>query len=78
MQGNYNAKWADYMYQPWSSVFRYTDICPLEEEWTQTPIYRNILAPQNLHFGLYTTLIMADQPTGAIVLWRSKEKNDFS
>lgn len=31
--GNYNARWAQYLYVPWSSVFRYSDIYS-EDEWT--------------------------------------------
>ena len=77
VHGDYNARWANYMYIPWSSVFRYADICSAEE-WTQTPIYRDILAPQQLHRGLYTTLVHQDQPVGAIVLWRSKEMEDYN
>lgn len=77
IKGNYSAKWADYMYLPWSSVFRYADISQ-EVDWTKTPIYQDILAPQGLHYGLYLTLIHDDCPLGAIVLWRSKDQGDFS
>lgn len=77
VNGCYSAKWAKYMYIPWSNVFRYSDICS-DEEWTQTPIYRDILQPQNLHYGLYTTLIHKDYPVGAVVLWREKGLGDFN
>ena len=77
IEGNYSAKWSDYMYTPWSNVLRHSDISQ-ETDWTKTPIYQDILAPQNLHYGLYTTLIHNDRPLGAIVLWKSKESGDFT
>lgn len=77
IEGNYHPKWTDYFFCPWSSVFRYSDISE-ESEWTKSRIYKEVLDPLNLYYGLYNTLIYNDTVLGAVVLWRPKIAGDFS
>ena len=77
LERKYNPKWTDYFSAPWSNVFRYSEISTTEE-WENSLIYREVLKPQNLYYGLYTTLVFNDNALGALVLWRSKEEGDYS
>lgn len=77
LESNYKPKWFDYLYSPWSSVFRYSDISN-DAEWTKSQIFKEVLTPLNLYYGLYTTLIHNDKVVGAVVFWRSKDEKDFS
>ena len=77
LEGNYNPKWTDYFFCPWSSVFRYSDISE-EKDWVKSRIYKEVLDPLHLYYGLYNTLIYNDTVLGAVVLWRPKEAGDFS
>lgn len=76
LERKYAPKWLDYFSAPWSSVFRYSDISQ-ESEWENSAIYQEVLQPQNLYYGLYTTLVYNDKVLGALVLWRSREEGDY-
>lgn len=77
LERKYNPKWTDYFSAPWSNVFCYSEISTADE-WENSLIYREVLKPQNLYYGLYTTLVYNDNALGAFVLWRSKEEGDYS
>lgn len=76
LERNYGPKWIDYLSAPWSNVFRYSEISETTE-WENSQIYQEVLKPQNLYYGLYTTLVYNDRALGALVLWRSKEDGDY-
>ena len=77
MTGSYSPRWTSYLNSPWSSVFRYSNITP-DNSWTDTPIYIDILKPQNLYYAIYMTFVHRDQPLGAIAIWRKNGQEDFS
>ena len=77
MNGRYASRWTSYLNSPWSSVFRYSNITP-DNAWTNTPIYTEILKPQNLYYAIYMTFVHRDQPLGAIAIWRKQNEQDFS
>lgn len=77
MTGSYSPRWTSYLNSPRSSVFRYSNITP-DNTWTNTPIYTDILKPQDLYYAIYMTFVHRDQPLGAIAIWRKKGQEDFS
>ncbi|MCC8027083.1 MAG: helix-turn-helix transcriptional regulator [Clostridium sp.] len=77
IHGNYNPPWVSYLNSPWSSVFRYSNITP-NNQWSNSPIYDEILEPQELYYAIYMTFVHRDQPLGAIAIWRKKQDQDFS
>lgn len=52
LEHNYNPKWTDYFFSPWCSVFRYSDISEAEN-WIESRIFKEVLQPLNLYYGLY-------------------------
>ena len=78
IENGYKPEWVKYFYCPWTSVFRYSDISDEDADWVESRIYQEVLHPQNLYYGLYCTMVQNGDVVGAIVLWRSKSKGDFS
>ena len=68
----------EYFFAPWSSAFRHSDNRgePLLRE--DSPLYREVYAPQGLYYGLRIVLIHNDHLLGDIGMFRRKEDVDFS
>lgn len=77
LNGNYTPKWVSYLNSPWSSVFRFSNIT-VENSWSNSSIYQDILQPQGLYYAIYMTFVHHDQALGAIAIWRKKNERDFT
>lgn len=75
--GGYRSPWYEYLFYPWSSAFRYSDIRQ-ENLWEQSELYRDVWEPQGLYYGLHCTLVHDDLPLGMFSLFRTKAAGDFS
>jgi len=62
---------------PTAGVYRESDLLP-EEERIQTPFYQNVFVPNKMHYSMFLTLIYNETFYGAVNLYRSKDKPDFS
>lgn len=76
MNPNYRSTWGEYLFAPWSTVLRLSDLqgaVPFEE----TEQYKKYYHPQDIYYGLYLTIIHNDHPLGLLALFRSKAEPDF-
>lgn len=73
----YEYFWAEYLYTPWSNVFRHSDIVN-SKEFEETELYKNVYVPQNMHHAIKTVLIQDDHLLGVFALFRPKTDVDFS
>lgn len=76
MNGNFG-DFKSFHYSLWSTVVRNSDLEP-ENEFLDSRLYKEIYLPQNLYYSLKLVLIYSDTLLGSVVLFRSKEEQDFS
>lgn len=48
---NYDCFWSEYLYAPWSNVFRQSDLDAIEE-FEKSELYRRVYVPQNIHYTI--------------------------
>jgi DNA-binding CsgD family transcriptional regulator len=67
----------EYYFAPWSRAFRHSD-SELAQIFANTMMYKEVYAPQNIHYALKIVLIYDDHLLGDIGLFRPKSGEDFS
>ncbi len=73
----YDCFWSEYLYAPWSTVFRHSDTA-FGETFEETELYKNVYKPQNIHHAVKTVLILDDKLLGITAFFRPKSEPDFS
>jgi DNA-binding CsgD family transcriptional regulator len=58
-------------------IYRETDLYP-DSVREETALYKEMYAPNNIHFSVQLSLVHSDVFLGIVSLYRSKEKEDFS
>ncbi|NLL45608.1 MAG: helix-turn-helix transcriptional regulator [Clostridiales bacterium] len=73
----YDCFWSEYLYAPWSNVFRHSDL-DCVGDFQESELYRNVYVPQNIHHAMKMVLIQDDRLLGVCALFRPKTDQDFS
>jgi len=73
----YDCFWSEYLYAPWSNVFRHSDL-DSAEAFEQSELYKTVYIPQNIHHTMKMVLILDDHLLGVFALFRPKSDQDFS
>lgn len=76
LRGRY-PHWDKAVMEPRSGIYRQSDVID-EKSWEKSRIYDESWGPQNIHWGLNTTIISNDVPLVIIGFYRSKKEDDFS
>jgi len=77
MNSEYRSTWAEYLFSPWSTVFRMSDIID-NIQFEKSKQYKEMYEPQDIYHGLYVTIVHNDYPLGLLGLFRAKEEPEFS
>ncbi|HHU06699.1 MAG TPA: hypothetical protein GXZ65_09520 [Clostridiales bacterium] len=73
----YDCFWSEYLYAPWSNVFRHSDLDCIGE-FQKSELYKNVYVPQNIHHAIKMVLIQNDRLLGVCALFRPETDKDFS
>ncbi len=67
----------EYIFAPWSTVFRQSDISH-QDEWLRSPVYLDYWEPEDIYHGMTAVLIHDDRPAGTITLFRPRTEQNFN